>query len=69
MTSTGWQQSLLGNGAVQRARPLPRHLHRLANLYCNINNIRVRSFILTGAPKIHGSLSDASLPGGYLIAQ
>jgi len=42
---------------------------RLANLYCNINNIRVRSFILTGAPKIHGSLPDASLPGGYLIAQ
>jgi len=50
MTSTGWQQSLLGNGAVQRARPLPRHLHPLSNLYCNINNIRVRSFILTGAP-------------------
>jgi hypothetical protein len=24
----------------------------LANLYCNINNIRVRSFILTGAPAI-----------------
>jgi len=24
---------------------------RLANLYCNINNIRVRSFILTGAPR------------------
>jgi len=30
MTSTGWQQSLLGNGAVQRARPLPRHLHPLS---------------------------------------
>jgi hypothetical protein len=25
--------------------------------------------ISSGAPKIHGSLPDASLPGGHLIAQ
>jgi hypothetical protein len=41
----------LGNGAVQRARPATTPASGLANLYCNINNIRVRSFILTGAPR------------------
>jgi hypothetical protein len=35
----------------------------LANLYCNINNIRVRSFILTGAPAKSKTYGDGLFKG------